>query len=318
MVYEGVKNVNLLYAAGISIVFYYFLEFTFNIIYKRQIVLRNRLFEVESEKSAGLHRSRHKTKKEKNKGIFRVPDKIRVSLISSGITLRPEEFVAIWAAAMFMPGLILLGLGKNPITCFVTFLIGAVLPPIYVSTAKNKRKEKFTQQLGDALLIISNSLRAGFTFEQSLSNISRDLPNPLGEEFSKVVRELELGGSLERSLNSLAERMKSKDMELLNTAVIIQRQVGGNLSEIIDVISETIRERITIKRTIKTLTSQGRISGKVIGALPIFLLLIISFINPSYMEPVYTTQYGHTMLIICILLEGIGFFLINKIINIEM
>ncbi len=308
---------SLLYALSIAVVFYYGFEYILNIIYKRQIVLRTRLYDVEIQKLTDYHREKRKTKKEKRKGMLKVPDKIKESLISAGITLRPEEFIMIWGAATFLPGLILFGLGKSIITCIVVLMIGVIVPPVYVVLARNKRKEIFNQQLGDALMIISNSLRAGFTFEQALSSISRDLPNPLGEEFAQVVRELEIGGSLERSLTLLAERMQSRDMELLNTAVMVQRQVGGNLSEIIDNISETIRDRIAIKRTIKTLTAQGRISGKVIGAMPIFLLVVISFINPSYMKPVYTTAYGYAMLAVCVLLEALGFLFIRKIVNIE-
>lgn len=106
-------------------------------------------------------------------------------------------------------------------------------------------------------------------------------------------------------------------MELLNTAVIIQRQVGGNLAEIIDNISETIRDRLAIKRKIKTLTAQGRISGKLIGALPLFLLGVVSMINPTYMQPFFTTTFGYVMMAICAILEGIGFFVIQKLVNIK-
>jgi Flp pilus assembly protein TadB len=249
--------------------------------------------------------------------FLHVPQKIRGKLIAAGIRLRPEEFVMIWICTTLIPALLAYLVGGGLLFCLILVAVGVVVPPAAVSLARKKRIERFNTQLGDALMIISNSLRAGFSFEQSLGNISKELPDPLGPEFVQAVRELELGASLETVLTSIAERMQSKDMELLNAAVVIQRQVGGNLSEIIDNISETIRDRIAIKRNIKTLTAQGRISGKIIGALPLFLLGLISMVNPDYMRPLFTTPYGYMMLTISAILEGIGFLVIQKLVDIK-
>lgn len=289
----------------------------FAVFLGRRLRVRTRLDDLK----AAAPKQEGRPSRPKSSGLsfsfLHVPRKIRSELIAAGIRLRPEEFVMLWICTTLLPALLAYLVSVSLPLCMALVAVGAVAPPVAVFIAHKKRIERFNTQLGDALMIISNSLRAGFSFEQSLGNISKELPDPLGPEFMQAVRELELGANLETVLASIAERMQSKDMELLNAAVIIQRQVGGNLAEIIDNISETIRDRIAIKRNIRTLTAQGRISGKIIGALPLFLLGIISAVNPSYMQPLFTTSYGYMMLTISAVLEGIGFLLIQKLVNIK-
>jgi tight adherence protein B len=306
-----------LLAVGAAVLIYCVVTMIFSFVGRRKLKLSARLDALRAVVSEEENRAHHKKSGRLSFSFLHVPQKIKSELIAAGIRLRPEEYVMMWICATLVPAVLTFIIGASLLACLVLVIIGAAVPPEIVSIIHKKRIEKFNAQLGDALMIISNSLRAGFSFEQSLGNISKDLPDPLGPEFVQAVRELELGANLETVLSSMAERMESKDMGLLNTAVIIQRQVGGNLAEIIDNISETIRDRIAIKRNIKTLTAQGRISGKVIGALPMFLLGLVSLINPTYMRPFFTTSYGYMMLAICVVLEGIGFFLIQKLVNIK-
>lgn len=308
---------NLLLAISASVLCYCVILMILNVFFKRKFNLYSRLNALKTvgtEEETRIHR--RKAKKTKF-SFLHVPQKIKSDLITAGIKLQPEEYLMIWICASIMPALLVLAISGNILACIICVVIGAALPPIIISIAHKNRIEKFNEQLGDALMIISNSLRAGFSFEQAISNIARDLPEPLGYEFLQVSRELELGVSVEEALNKIAEHMQSKDIELLNTAVIIQRQVGGNLAEIIDNISATIHDRIQIKRNVKTLTSQGRASGKIIGLLPVILLILISVISPSYIEPLFTTPYGYMMLGISAVLEIIGFFVIRKMVNIK-
>ncbi|WP_349773182.1 type II secretion system F family protein [Lacrimispora xylanisolvens] len=150
-----------------------------------------------------------------------------------------------------------------------------------------------------------------------MENVSGDLADPIGGELNTIVRELKLGAELEQSFLIVADRMKSDDLKLLTTAVIIQQRVGGNLAEILDIISQTIRDRLTIKRTIKTLTAQGRITGQVIGALPVLLLLALSFANPQYISPLFSSLPGRFLLILGGGMEILGFLIINKIVDIK-
>ncbi|WHH57941.1 type II secretion system F family protein [Petroclostridium sp. X23] len=231
--------------------------------------------------------------------------------------MHPEEFVLLWILIIFGPAALSFTVSPSLLRAIVLILVGTFAMPLYLKMAINKRRILFERQLGDALMVISNGLRAGFSFPQALDNVTKDLADPIGSEFRSVGRELQLGGDIEIALTKVAVRMNSGDMKLLTTSVVVQQQVGGNLAEILDTISQTIRERLSIKRSVKTLTAQGRISGQIIGFLPIALLMILSVLNPAYVQPFFTTTYGHMMLVISIVMECIGFFVIHKIVDIK-
>ena len=183
--------------------------------------------------------------------------------------------------------------------------------------SRRKRIAKFNNQLNDALLIIGNSLRSGFTFRHSLSRVAEDLPDPISEELRRVIREVNYGASINDSLGQLAKKMESKELEIINSAVIIQQRSGGNLAEIIDKVSETISERIKMKNKIKALTAQGRMSGIVIGAIPVFLAFMLYLINPGYMLTFFDSTAGIIILIFSFIWEVIGFIIINKMVDVK-
>jgi tight adherence protein B len=164
---------------------------------------------------------------------------------------------------------------------------------------------------------MSNALRAGFSFMQAMDMVGREMPDPISKEFSRTYREISLGAITEEALQKMVKRVSSDDLDLLVTAVLIQRQVGGNLAEVLDNISHTIRERIRIKGEIRTLTAQGRISGLIIGIIPPCLIVLLLLINPSYMQPLLYTQLGWMMLAAGACTEFIGILLIKKIISID-
>ena len=173
--------------------------------------------------------------------------------------------------------------------------------------------------------LIANSLRAGSSFLQSLEMVTREAQPPISTEFARVVREVSIGLPLEQALNNLTGRVKSSDLDLMATAIAIQYQVGGNLAEILDTIAETIRERVRIKGEIRTLTAQQRLSGYIVGFLPIGLLLFLmvaapKFINPMFQIPpaVFGVPLGVILLIFAGIMMGIGFLIIRRIVNIEV
>jgi tight adherence protein B len=235
----------------------------------------------------------------------------------SGIKLRPEEFVLLWIFLIFAPAAISFVISPSILRSLFLLLGGVVSMPLILKVSIGKRRALFERQLGDALLVISNGLRAGYSFPQAMDNVARDLTDPIGSEFKSVSRELQLGGNIETAMSKVTERMKNDDMKLLTTVVVIQQQVGGNLAEIIDTIAKTIRDRLSMKRTVKTLTAQGRISGMIIGLIPIGLLGILSVVNPSYMQPFFTTTIGHIMMVAGVVMEVIGFVVIRKIVNVK-
>ena len=241
-----------------------------------------------------------------------VPARLRTGIQRAGVDLRPEEFSLMWISAVMVPSFLVYLFTSNIIFSLALAMLGAIAPPFYLHFMTTRRLDTFSTQLGDALQLISNGLKAGFSFEQALVSVRTDMVPPISLEFGRAVNEMNYGMSLEDALTGVTTRMDSSDMKLLTSAVMIQRKTGGNLSSILDNLSVTIRERVKLKNKIKTLTAQGRISGYVLGALPIFLFIVISGINPGYMSVFYTTTVGTIVIVIALLLEVLAFVIINN------
>ena len=248
------------------------------------------------------------------------------------LTLTPAEYLAFRIAAIVFAVLICYALGvvlfpalKNLWALAGAVLIGYFAPIWYVHRRQNKRLQAFNDALADTVTLIANSLRAGSSFLQSLEMVTREAHPPISTEFARVVREVSIGLPLEQAMNNLTGRVKSSDLDLMATAIAIQYQVGGNLAEILDTIAETIRERVRIKGEIRTLTAQQRLSGYIVGFLPIGILLVLmviapKFINPMFQMPpaVFGVPLGVVMLGFAGIMMGIGFLLIRRIVSIEV
>jgi tight adherence protein B len=201
----------------------------------------------------------------------------------------------------------------------VAGFVGFFAPRIYVSRTIQTRLLKFENQLPDTLGLWVNALRSGYSVLQSMEAIARDAPEPTATEFKRVVQEVQLGIDMEDALNHLLNRVESDDLDLVVTAVNIQREVGGNLAEILDVISHTIRERIKLKGEIRVLTAQGRVTGYIISGLPILLALFLYGINRDYMANLFENRMcGWPLLGIGLALIGIGMAVIQKIVDIDI
>lgn len=291
------------------------------ILRKNEIVTKTRIEDVFGEKTANQIRKKQKKlrKNDQAKQLFgkRILDNLTLELSLAGIRLRAEEFLMIWIFLAIVPMAVSFAWKADWLISLALFLCGVVLPWFFVKKAKGKRMALFELQLSDALIIIGNCLRTGLSFEQAITSIARDMPDPIAKEFGRVIREIQLGLTMEEALENMVKRLKSDDFMLIVAAVLIQRQVGGNLSEILDGISDTIRERLKIKTSIKVLTASGRISGMVVGLMPVFILLVLMMINPSYIRMFFTTQIGMMMLCAAGCLEVIGFFFVRKIVNIK-
>lgn len=239
-------------------------------------------------------------------------------LSKADIPLKGEEFILInliaFALSAFFGFAILASLPAG----VIMGLLGLVVPRLMVSRAKTKRIAKFNAQIGDALAVMANSLRAGFSFLQTVEMVSREMTPPVGDEFARCLREINLGTQTEQALINLGQRIESEDLDLIITAVLIQRQVGGNLAEVLDSISFTIRERIRIKGEIKTLTAQGRLSGYIIGSMPIALGLVLLLISPGYINPLFQTEVGWGLMGAGAVSQIIGMLLIRKVVNIKV
>jgi tight adherence protein B len=244
--------------------------------------------------------------------------RLEAELERADLPLKGEEFITITIMSSIFPALFIFAATQNFLAAIMTGVIGFIFPNMAVKLSQAKRLAQFNNQLPAALTIIANSLRAGFSFFQALELISKEMPAPIGQEFGRVLREMNLGKSTEDALESMEQRINSSDLDMVITAVLIQRQVGGNLAEVLDKISGTIRERVRIKGEIKSLTAQGRISGMIIGGLPIFLVLALSIISPEYIMLLFTHPMGIAMVAGGIISELLGLMMIQKIVNIKI
>lgn len=285
---------------------------------------RNRIARYFKENNADdvqeqFIRERNQEEKTKKKLRFKIASKEFSNYIaSSGLKLSAAEFIYLWIFLTLVPMTAIVFMGGNIITAIAVGVVGIAIPPAIVIHSRKKRDELFNKQLGQALVIIGNSLKGGFTFLQGMESIAIDMPPPISNEFAKVLREIHYGVKQVDALNHMVERTKSKDLELLVSAVLTSSQVGSNLSEILDTIASTIRDRIRIKQEIRTFSAQGRMSGIVIGILPIVIILFIMVINPEYFEGFFESEIGKVMIVSSVILEMVGFVIINKIVNIRM
>jgi tight adherence protein B len=245
----------------------------------------------------------------------------RTQLARADLKLTVSEFFAlhiISSVGLLVLAYFLLTPGQL-IQSIVAGGIGLFLPRIYVSYKQQNRLKNFEQQLPDILGLWVNALRSGYSVMQALEAISREAPEPSAAEIKRVVQEVQLGITMEDALDHLLTRMPSEDLDLIITAVNIQREVGGNLAEILDVISHTIRERIKLKGEISVLTAQGRITGYLISGLPIALGLFLWVINPNYMDNLFTNPgCGWPLVGIGLGMIGAGAAIIQKIVDIDI
>ncbi len=203
----------------------------------------------------------------------------------------------------------------------ISAAIGLAAPIFYLRREQGRRLVKFDNQLADMLNLMVNGLRAGFSNMQAMESVSRELPPPISDEFRRVVQEMQLGVSLDTALENLTRRIPSKDLELVVTATNVQREVGGNLAEILDTISHTIRERIRIKGEIRVLTSQVMTSGRFLALLPVILIIAMYFFNNEYMMRFFndeTKMFGIPALIAGAVMIIIGYYTMTRIANIEV
>src|SRR6267142_6731530 len=243
--------------------------------------------------------------------------RVQRDLARANLKLRVSEYYAIRIGLAVGLGLVL-GVLRDPLSGVVGAILGYFVPRFWVGRRIGGRLSAFNKQLADTITLLSNSLRAGSSFLQSIELVSRETPDPMGEEMGRVVREVNLGLGMEEALSNLVRRIKSDDLDLMVTAIGVQQQVGGNLAEILDTIAFTIRERVRIKGDINTLTAQGRMSGYLVSFLPIGIAVVLNMINPDFMRPLFTQLLGQILLGVGGVMMIIGFFAVQKIVSIKV
>ncbi len=294
------------------------LMFTFCVIllrrvYRDTLKSNDRIVKISGEKAFP---TRERMRAEKKPPI-RISTVLVDQLASAGVPMRAEEFLLIWIVLSFIPPAISALLEAHAFVSVTLTGIGLILPPFYVRHSRHKRLLAFEKQLPEAITTVSNCLKSGLTFQQGMQTVAEQMAEPVAKEFGRVMRELQLGSTTERALQNLSRRVPSPDAKLMVTAILISQQVGGNLSAVLDNIAQTVTDRIRVKQEVRTITSTGRISGMVIGLLPVILAVLLMLMNPNYMELLFQRQEGHIMLIAAVVMETIGYMLIRKIVSVK-
>ena len=249
-------------------------------------------------------------------------DRIRKNLSQADIKMKTGEYLGLLVISIGLVGLFGYFLGnKSIVVAIAGGILGGFLPGIYVNSQKKRRLVRFNDQLSDMLNLVVNGLRAGYSTMQAMESVSKELPSPISEEFRRVVQEMQLGVSMERALDNLLRRIPSDDLDLIITAINVQREVGGNLAEILDTISYTIRERVRIKGDIRVLTTQVMYSGRFLSFMPLIVIAILYLVNRPYIMEFFNASSGicgYISLGLAAVLIFFGYLAMNKLADIEV
>jgi tight adherence protein B len=245
-------------------------------------------------------------------------EKLDAQLEAAGISLRSGEFVVATVGAGLVAAVVAAAMLQNVLLAAVIGLVGALVPTVLLRTALSRRADKMREQLPDVLTIMASSLRAGHSFLQALDTTAREIQAPANVEFQRLVAEIRLGRPAEDALEALADRVGSPDFRWAVLAVNIQREVGGNLAEILDNVSDTLRERAMMRRQVRVLTAEGRLSAWVLAILPFAIALYMFAVNPKYISLLFTKQIGLVMLGVGGILMVLGILWMRKIVNIDV
>jgi tight adherence protein B len=238
-------------------------------------------------------------------------------LDQADLPIRPAEALFVYLVGVVLGGSIGL-LVANPFWGLVGLAALAVVPWVALSAAAQRRTKLFTAQLPDMLQLLGTTLRSGFSILQGLDTVSRQLKDPIGKEIRHVCAEARLGRPLVAALSEVAERVRSEDFQWVVTSIGIQREVGGNLAELLDIVADTMNSRARLRREASTLTAEGRIGAVVISVLPIAIGVFVYSVNPGYLSPLLHEAFGQILFYGSIVLAVLGIFWLRKLVNIEV
>jgi tight adherence protein B len=239
-------------------------------------------------------------------------------LEQAGLPMRAGEFVALIVVAA-LGGVVLAGLLLPNIVFMLLFGVAAsFIPYLWLARARSQRQKKMGEQLADVLSILASSLRAGHSFLQSLDQVASEISEPSATEFHRTVSEIRLGRSIDEAMIAMADRVGSEDMRWAVMAVNVQREVGGNLAEVLDIVANTVRERAYIHRQVRVLSAEGRFSIGILMALPVGLFAYLSLINPEYVSPLFTHPIGRIILLAGASLMVAGYFVMRRVVKIDV
>jgi tight adherence protein B len=255
--------------------------------------------------------------------------KVEDNLARADIPMRASEYILlrlVLAGVGFLCGMYGLGYLHSGV---ILAIVGFVAPAVFVRIHQNRRRTKFVTQLADALMLLTNSLRSGYGFLKGLELIAKEMGDPIAKELNRLLREINLGATIDQAMLNLGRRINSQDLDIVISAYLIQKDVGGNLTEIMEKVAETIRERLRIQGDIRVLTAQGKLSGLIVGLLPLFLFIFFWLRAPDYYNPLFGPPMGHIvggldlpvgvlLLLAAFCWQILGAYFIYKITNIKV
>jgi tight adherence protein B len=230
----------------------------------------------------------------------------------------PLGVFVLLALVLALWGILLLSFLTNSFALSLVGICFGFLPFFYAKVKKDRRMRRFEEQLPEALELLARSLRAGHALTGGLQMVAQEFADPLGTEFGRVLAQVSLGVSVEQALRGLTERIDCPDLKFLTVSVLIQRETGGNLAEILDSIGRLIRERFKLQGRIRTLSAEGRLSAYILIALPIFVALVLSFVNPRYISTLGTDPAGKVLIFIALMMMAIGILIIKRMVGIRV
>jgi tight adherence protein B len=243
---------------------------------------------------------------------------IQKMLAQGGMSMRAGNFLGFSALAGLIAAIVAYSLAKRVEVAWIALLVGFLLPYSYASYRRNKRFEKFEELFPEAIDTLARAVRAGHAFTTALEMITAEVAEPVSSEFRQLYEEQKFGMPVRDALINLTERMPLVDVKFFVTAVMLQRETGGNLAEILDNLSYVIRERFKIQRQVRVYTAQGRLTMALLMGMPPIIVTVMLLLNPSFIRPLFSDPIGHTLLVAGIVLQTIGYFVIRKIIRIQV
>ncbi len=249
-------------------------------------------------------------------------ERTRLQLERAGLAFKLHEYIALRVLVGLVTFAVILMLGRGtPLALLLGIpvgVLGYMLPAFYVRMRIGRQVRKFNGQLEGMLTMVSSSLRAGFGLMQAFELAADQLQPPMSTELHRLMRDTRMGASIEAALESMRERVGSYDLDVIVTAILIQRSVGSNLSEVLDKVAHTIRERVRIKGEINTLTAQKRLSGWIIGVMPAAFVIMMLAIDFEYMSLLFTDPLGRLLLVLAVTLDIVGVLMIKRIVSVDI
>ena len=243
---------------------------------------------------------------------------LEAKLEQAGLPMKAGEFVALTAVCAVAGGILGAFLLGNIFVALLVAAAGSLIPYAWLLRARGQRQKRMAEQLADVLSILASSLRAGHSFLQALDQVANEIKDPSAAEFHRVVSEIRLGRSVDDAMLEMADRIGSEDMRWAVMAVNIQRQVGGNLAEVLDIVSNTVRERAYIHRQVRVLSAEGRISIGILAVLPVGIFFYLMLVNPEYVSVLFTHPIGRIMLLAGGALMAAGIYVMTRIVKIDV